>query len=77
MSSIDHRQSYGRFRTLAAQQGWYFSEVAEPADRKRNTKWAAAITVGGVTYRSDAYTQGKMEALHLAAASALRHLLPS
>lgn len=94
MSPGDRKQAYGQFRNLVAQQGWYFFEVAEPTDRKRNTKWTAAITgeadimiesdfradmpatVLGVTYRSDAFTQGKMEALHLAAASALRHLLP-
>ncbi|KAG8977995.1 hypothetical protein FRB94_014381 [Tulasnella sp. JGI-2019a] len=74
LSPSDRKRSYGEFRNIVAQRGLYFSEGAEPTDRKRNTKWVATVTVSGVTYRSDAFTQGKMEALHLAAASALRHL---
>ncbi|KAG9025966.1 hypothetical protein FRB95_009531 [Tulasnella sp. JGI-2019a] len=77
LSSSDRKKSYGEFRNFVAQQGLYFSEGAEPADRKRNTKWVAAITVSGATYRSEGFTAGKMEALHLAAACALRYLRPS
>ncbi len=73
LGSNDRQCAYGIFlNILASQHQMYFGQVVEPADARRNTKWQAAITVNGRTYRSDAYTQGKMEALHLAAGKALR-----
>lgn len=74
LSSADRQRAYGILLNVASQRNIYIGLDVAPADRKHNTKWLASITVGGFTYRSDAYTAGRMEALHLAAGKALRDL---
>lgn len=74
LSSADRQRAYGILLNVATQRNFYIGLDVAPADRKHNTKWLASITVNGFTYRSDAYTAGKMEALHLAAGKALRDL---